>query len=1504
MEFRGDIEKWDPMSDDYKDASFNSYRQAAALQGAPPNAVVRLFVAGIPPSLTETGLRNLMSDFADILVLDVVLIATKNIGFVAVRSKDAAKVIAYFNNYKLGDNYLTVKLSKDSKLKQTGNPPGGPAIGTSTKTTSASGEVEKSSHSSSTVYGDVEIPPLLYPSAAKYVQVGEKLAVKVLSVNSPSQFWISRHPNDAEEQLKELHGNLQKHYSEIPRKTGFKPNLSSHYAAYSSSSGNWFRAQTLKFDTKSVSLLWLDYGTFDEVGLTDLHSLEGQFCSLPFQAIQCSLAHIQGTPEHREVATEYMRQLVSSEQVFAKVCSIDGYLLSVELFQSSSSQSVNDLLVMKNYASYVEGFEPGSMQASTQSTALTTNQSDQGESSCVKGFEPSSIQACMQSTAVTTDKLDLVESSEESVTDYPIVEDLRRVQLTVGEQYDVVVLHAKNAGDVTVCLSSDVGKLGTLIGELNAYNLPDSYVPHVGEIVVAEYAVDSTCNRAEVLSVNNDNTATVLFLDFGNKATVSLKSVFQLQPRHIAVPVYGISVKFRSSDVDSGLLEDYCNLSLKVVEQRGSQYVVDLVQDDKEIQPAETESLSSQQTYSISDIKRCYLETGKTYKAWVTDAADLGKFYVQVREFDYMATNELLQRIYSRKSGGYEPQQIGELIAVHLNEDDTWCRAVVKQIDSNEAVKCQLLDFGMCMTVASKDIGRFDSRLLAYPVVGFGCSFYDAVASRLNSWKDDYLMPMTDLFNLTAVEVKGDVHSVELVHVETGVDWKQKLMSYGFLVKAESSDLQPVVSSTTVDKSPSDDAGHSAATKPGDSSHDSTTHSVSGSRQPQTKSIIMSEQVLASPSDTEVRQLLSNKERIVVVHANTPSDFYIQPGSDRAQKELRSLQEAVNKFCSQSSGKPDAVSVHQIVGVLHDDGVWYRGEVVNPESHGKFQVHFVDVGITKTAESVDLRSLPDALALSLPRRAIHCAIDRVVGSEPDGSWSVAAIEWFQKFCKNSDLTLKLIYKSDSDTSRIVDLIHVAARRTAKDMLLAQKLAVDRTKSSSRNNKSISQSPQVLPDVSRKEIKEKTSPVIMSSTVENASIQRDDTVMVTCINSPCNFFVQQQHQGSAEVLKELNSYCKEHDQVYRPKQVGELVSVMHDSQWNRAEVLSLHIHSAKVFLVDYGNTVDNVDAKNIRALPLHFATVLPKLAVRCAIGGITGTRPDGSYSEAASKWLIDYYLQVTSVVTRVKHTDLPGALLINLRSLTSAKTARQSLLDYEMALIPGAPDSAVSSLAQGSQVSVQPQIDVPRDIPQPSVKPMVTTHRERAAFEDAPELEEYAAVCVVHVNSPADFYVMPSEPAALHEFMLFSQELTEYCGTSNNEGYCPRYVGEPVAAKFEGEWFRAEVVKLMSNNCSEVFFVDYGNTAVVGTDDLRNLHEKFVKWPKRAVRCGIDGIHGAGSGRFFTEAATQWFKGFCCDSCATVSSVRIANRKHLINISVNDDGAKEHLIAAGFARSEV
>ena len=64
----------------------------------------------------------------------------------------------------------------------------------------------------------------------------------------------------------------------------------------------------------------------------------------------------------------------------------------------------------------------------------------------------------------------------------------------------------------------------------------ESYAPTTAEICVAKLSEDQQFYRAEVLCVNNNGTVEVLFIDFGNRATVTTGQLRYLEPIFLTLP--------------------------------------------------------------------------------------------------------------------------------------------------------------------------------------------------------------------------------------------------------------------------------------------------------------------------------------------------------------------------------------------------------------------------------------------------------------------------------------------------------------------------------------------------------------------------------------------------------------------------------------------------------------------------------------------------------------------------------------------------------------------------------------------------------------------------------------------------------------------------------------------------------------------------------------------------------------------------------------------------------
>ena len=68
------------------------------------------------------------------------------------------------------------------------------------------------------------------------------------------------------------------------------------------------------------------------------------------------------------------------------------------------------------------------------------------------------------------------------------------------------------------------------------------------------------------------------------------------------------------------------------------------------------------------------------------------------------------------------------------------------------------------------------------------------------------------------------------------------------------------------------------------------------------------------------------------------------------------------------------------------------------------------------------------------------------------------------------------------------------------------------------------------------------------------------------------------------------------------------------------------------------------------------------------------------------------------------------------------------------------------------------------------------------------------------------------------------------------------VGEAVIGKWEGDWYRGLVVNKLKDNVT-VHFIDYGNSATLSKDDVRQATPENMEEPPVAIKCQFVGCEG-------------------------------------------------------------
>uniref|UniRef100_A0A0G2JFE0 Tudor and KH domain containing protein n=1 Tax=Mus musculus TaxID=10090 RepID=A0A0G2JFE0_MOUSE len=137
------------------------------------------------------------------------------------------------------------------------------------------------------------------PSPDFSFHADEYLEVYVSASEHPNHFWIQI-IGSRSLQLDKLVSEMTQHYeNSLPE--DLTVHVGDIVAAPLSTNGSWYRARVLgTLENGNLDLYFVDFGDNGDCALKDLRALRSDFLSLPFQAIECSLARIAPTGEEWE----------------------------------------------------------------------------------------------------------------------------------------------------------------------------------------------------------------------------------------------------------------------------------------------------------------------------------------------------------------------------------------------------------------------------------------------------------------------------------------------------------------------------------------------------------------------------------------------------------------------------------------------------------------------------------------------------------------------------------------------------------------------------------------------------------------------------------------------------------------------------------------------------------------------------------------------------------------------------------------------------------------------------------------------------------------------------------------------------------------------------------------------------------------------------------------------------------------------------------------------------
>ncbi|NXW62336.1 TDRKH protein, partial [Eurystomus gularis] len=173
-------------------------------------------------------------------------------------------------------------------------------------------------------------PLTVVPSPDFSFHADEHLEVYVSAAENPNHFWIQL-IGQRSLQLDKLTAEMRQHYQSSGRAAELSAVQAGDIVAAPYLDGsNWYRARVLgTLENGNFDLYYVDFGDNGEAAREELRALRSDFLSLPFQAIECSLAGIAPAgDEWEEAALDTFDQLTHCALWKPLVAKITSYVQS------------------------------------------------------------------------------------------------------------------------------------------------------------------------------------------------------------------------------------------------------------------------------------------------------------------------------------------------------------------------------------------------------------------------------------------------------------------------------------------------------------------------------------------------------------------------------------------------------------------------------------------------------------------------------------------------------------------------------------------------------------------------------------------------------------------------------------------------------------------------------------------------------------------------------------------------------------------------------------------------------------------------------------------------------------------------------------------------------------------------------------------------------------------------------------------------------------------------
>ncbi|NWH74769.1 TDR15 protein, partial [Piaya cayana] len=684
---------------------------------------------------------------------------------------------------------------------------------------------------------------------------------------------------------------------------------------------------------------------------------------------------------------------------------------------------------------------------------------------------------------------------------------------------------------------------------------------------------------------------------------------------------------------------------------------------------------------------------------------------------------------------------------------------------------------------------------------------------------------------------------------------------------------------------------------------------------------------------------VGSEENVKINVAVSPSKFYCQ--IQKWQKELEDLTGAMHLYYEafQTENNKSFDSLGLLCAAKRQNGQWHRG-VIKQLRSDSMEVWFMDFGNIEAVPANCVQKLKPQF-MALPMISFPCALS-CFHSRDETVKKIQLKQLLQALigqtsvCAHVDLydDIKHVYyitlKSQStgtDAKHSENPNEAAPSCVSHSETKITNIAVNYKPRDERDN-------SFKDFAGNKETKKCPSEwdASLSSYCKRVEMQTGFcyfAVVVYVIN-PSNFWIQlceyqNEFQALLKNISRAYNGCQADEMVLKNPEPGLLCCVWYskDLRYYRALVIEVLHLKVTVYFLDFGNTV-TVPYYDVKTLLPEFSD-LPALAMCCTLAHTfpvenVWVRKEIDFFKNAvfnrtlffrvigqqnDKYIVNMWyendLGQKSLVARrmdeagcaeywgkardsVLHWGAKRQLVNQLRRKKGKKNA-QSITDVCKNKLSGKRERFQEEKRVGAP-SVLREVVVQSCIGKGVVPKRCTSMHEKRLFYKEFVFEPGASFEVVcsYFVSPADF------SCQLQSKLPELNKLMEQIQVYYKEHVSPYETGQMaciVKCPKDGKWYRATVVRHLSQNKVDVVFVDYGYQSRVLLEDLQAILPDFLVLESQAFRCALKNVPLEIDSFNWSEEARRHFEDFITASrapltCIIYALVRVST-KSLYNI---------------------